>query len=133
MFKGADEEFKAFPWKKMAKAESGRKRTVQEEKKRIKGLVSKEKKKRNKLEALGIEYDYDGFEVDIFFMQLQTSLAQLTFRCWKSTVRSMRLSQWSTLKPGKTTLTPFQFFPFSSLVSQRLAEQSKPKRTKLDE
>lgn len=76
MFKGADEEFKAFPWKKMAKAESSRKRSVQEEEKRIKSLVSREKKKRSKLEALGIEYDYDGFEAS---SSPRASLSQETF------------------------------------------------------
>jgi len=45
MWTGADQEFKAFPWKKMAKAVSGRKRTAEEETSRVKGLVRAEKKK----------------------------------------------------------------------------------------
>ena len=60
MFIGADEEFKAFPWRKMAKAESNMKRTPKQHSNRIKRLGKAETKKRNKLEALGIDYDFKG-------------------------------------------------------------------------
>ena len=62
MWTGADQEFKAFPWKKMAKAADARKRSADEEVSRVKGLVKAEKRKRSKLESLGIDYDFEGFE-----------------------------------------------------------------------
>ena len=41
---------------------TNRKRTREEEEKRVERLVANERKRRRKLEAAGIEYDFPGYE-----------------------------------------------------------------------
>jgi nucleolar protein 15 len=62
MWRGADEKFVPHNFKFAAKEAANGKRTAAQEAARIKNLVKKEKGKRKKLESLGIELDFKGYE-----------------------------------------------------------------------
>ena len=47
----------------MVSQQANKKRTVQEENQRVRGLIKAEKKRKEKLASLGIEYDFGGYEV----------------------------------------------------------------------
>jgi nucleolar protein 15 len=62
-FKGVTKGgFKIVPWNKRAAEQHNKKRDETGEKKRMKKLVKSEKKRREKIKAMGIEYDFDGYE-----------------------------------------------------------------------
>jgi nucleolar protein 15 len=62
LWRGADEKFTPHNFKYAAKVAVSRKRGAVQEKAREKKLVKKEQQKRKKLEGLGIDYDFTGYE-----------------------------------------------------------------------
>jgi len=61
MFKGANKKFRPVPWQMIARKHHNRERTEEECSKAITRLGRKEQRKREKLKALGIEYDFKGY------------------------------------------------------------------------
>ena len=61
MFKGANKKFKRLPWRLIAKQRQNAERTEEQNKKKKRKLLAKEEKKRQKLKALGIDYDFAGY------------------------------------------------------------------------
>ena len=61
MWKGANRKFKQVPWQKKAADVHDRERTAEEQKKRTSALKSKERQRRKKIAASGIEYDFPGY------------------------------------------------------------------------
>lgn len=145
MWNGADMEFKAFPWKKMAKADSGRKRTVQEEDKRVQGLVSRENKKRSKLQALGIDYDFGGFQAslqwNIPFISRLSLAAELLHIINRVKLAAEHLHNTNRVKITAKDLLPYDLIValihqsdvFCFPCEQDLVDRSKPKKTKFDD
>jgi nucleolar protein 15 len=62
VFKGADRKFKALPWNKMERQEHNKLKTDEELEKNIARLVKADNKKRKAIAALGIDYEFSGFE-----------------------------------------------------------------------
>ena len=61
MFAGSNRKFRPIPWRLIAKQKHNAPRTEAQQLQRVKNLHSKEAKKREKLKALGIEYDFAGY------------------------------------------------------------------------
>ena len=61
MFKGANKKFKRLPWRLIAKQRQNAERTDEQKKKKKRKLLAKEEKKRQKLKALGIDYEFAGY------------------------------------------------------------------------
>jgi len=61
MFKGANKKFRPIPWQMIARKHHNRERTAEECSKAITRLGKKEQRKREKLKALGIDYDFKGY------------------------------------------------------------------------
>jgi len=64
-FKGANKTFKKIPWKKIAREQHNKTREPKQAEKLVKKLMSKEKKKRQKLKDLGINYEFGGYAATI--------------------------------------------------------------------
>ena len=62
MWRGADEKFVPHNFKYAAKEAANGKKTAVQERARLKRLVKSEQKKRKKLDALGIDLDFKGYE-----------------------------------------------------------------------
>eukprot|EP01138_Halocafeteria_seosinensis_P006338 gb/GECG01006479.1/.p1 GENE.gb/GECG01006479.1/~~gb/GECG01006479.1/.p1 ORF type:complete len:341 (+),score=62.91 gb/GECG01006479.1/:1-1023(+) len=65
MFEGADKVFKEIPRHAIHKHKMEKQTTESSKKRRMHQLVKKEREKRAKLAALGIEYEFEGFEQQI--------------------------------------------------------------------
>ena len=65
----------------MYSQEANKKRTAAEENVRIKGLVKREQKKREKLTSLGIEYDFGGYEVGNWHVCVNACVCVFLFVC----------------------------------------------------
>jgi len=61
MFAQSGKTFRPVPWQKIARERHNRTRDANEQKQRVKTLLSKDAKRRKKLEALGIDYKFDGY------------------------------------------------------------------------
>lgn len=61
MWRGADEKFVPHNFKYAAKEAANGKKTAEQERTRLKRLVKSERKKRKKLDTLGIELDFKGY------------------------------------------------------------------------
>ena len=61
LFKGAEGKFKLKPWRLIAKQRQNADRNDEQKEKMKKRALSKEEKKRQKLQALGIDYDFSGY------------------------------------------------------------------------
>ena len=62
MWRGADEKFVPHNFKYAAKVAANGKKTAAQERARLKNLVKSEQKKRKKLDSLGIDLDFKGYE-----------------------------------------------------------------------
>jgi nucleolar protein 15 len=60
-FKGANQRFKKIPWRKIESERHNKERSKSEENKRQKRLAAKDAKRRKKIEAAGIDYDFSGY------------------------------------------------------------------------
>ncbi|KAK3283174.1 hypothetical protein CYMTET_9116 [Cymbomonas tetramitiformis] len=65
LFKGADRPFRKKPWKEIERERHNQDRTPAQEAKRLEKLTKREQQRRAKLEAAGIEYDFEGYESKI--------------------------------------------------------------------
>ncbi|KAJ1920387.1 hypothetical protein H4219_001363 [Mycoemilia scoparia] len=61
LFNGANTKFKVVPWNKIQRLRHNKKRTPEEHKKAVGKLLAKEKRKRDKLKELGIDYEFPGY------------------------------------------------------------------------
>ncbi|CAK4477493.1 unnamed protein product [Aphanomyces euteiches] len=61
MFIGANRTFRPFPYRKIAVREHNAPKTFEQQEAANKRLLAKEEAKRNKLKALGIEYEFPGY------------------------------------------------------------------------
>mmetsp|Transcript_7082 Transcript_7082/g.15809 ORF Transcript_7082/g.15809 Transcript_7082/m.15809 type:complete len:264 (+) Transcript_7082:422-1213(+) len=61
-FEGTGTKFKVVPWQRRAAAAHNKERTESEQVKRNKGLVKAEDKRRAKIAAAGIDYDFPGYK-----------------------------------------------------------------------
>ena len=61
MFAGSNRKFRPIPWRLIAKQKHNAPRTESQQAQRIEKLKSKEAKKRAKLKAMGIDYDFAGY------------------------------------------------------------------------
>jgi len=118
MFKGADKPFRKVPWRDIAKKRQNAPRTAEQTIKITKRLIQKDNKKRKKLEALGIKYDFEGYgQADALEDVANTTVAE---QPKKSTANKKRKSP---LKGTKSDEDP------ASTESQD-EEPAKPKRTR---
>ena len=60
-FKGANQRFKKIPWRQIESERHNKERTKSEEAKRQKRLASKDLKRRGKIAAAGIDYEFEGY------------------------------------------------------------------------
>jgi len=65
MFKGAHKKWRKVNWRGMAIKTHNQPKTPTEQKQTVKRLKNSERKKRRKLEALGIDYDFPGYAGEI--------------------------------------------------------------------
>jgi hypothetical protein len=61
-FEGTGTKFKTVPWQRRAAAKHNKERTDEEKVKRNIGLVKAEEKRRAKIAAAGIDYDFPGYK-----------------------------------------------------------------------
>ena len=61
-FEGTGTKFKTVPWQRRAAATHNRERTEAETRKRNAGLIKAEEKRRAKIAAAGIDYDFPGYK-----------------------------------------------------------------------
>ena len=61
MFDGANRKFRPIPWRLIAKQRHNAPRSDEQQAKRVARLTAKEKKKRAKLKALGVDYEFRGY------------------------------------------------------------------------
>lgn len=61
LFKGANKKFVKVPWKKIERLRHNKEKEPQQAEKIAERLVAKETKKRERLSALGIDYDFPGY------------------------------------------------------------------------
>lgn len=59
LFKGANRKFKKVPWKKIEAERVNKERTPEEHAKRIASLLKKDRIRKQKIEAAGIDYEYE--------------------------------------------------------------------------
>ena len=60
-FAGANRRFKKVPWQKLARERHNRARTPEEGAKLLKSLEKKERKRKQRIEAEGMDYEYEGY------------------------------------------------------------------------
>ena len=60
-FKGANQRFKKIPWRKIESERHNKERSKREENKRQKRLSAKDAKRRKKIAAAGIDYEFAGY------------------------------------------------------------------------
>ncbi|KAG2182009.1 hypothetical protein INT43_006935 [Umbelopsis isabellina] len=65
LWDGADRKFKAIPWNKLAREQQNKAKTPEQREKLVSKLVKKDQKKREKLAAMGVEYEFPGYEAEI--------------------------------------------------------------------
>lgn len=61
LFKNANRSFKKIPWRKIERDVFNRDRSTKEQAKRVKNLLKKDEKRKQKLQDLGIDYEFDGY------------------------------------------------------------------------
>jgi nucleolar protein 15 len=61
MFVGANKKFKVMPWRLIARQRHNEPKTGKQQQKIVSRLLKKEAKKREKLKAAGIDYDFSGY------------------------------------------------------------------------
>ena len=61
MFNGSNRKFRPIPWRLIEKQRFNAPKNAEQQQKVVGALLSKEKKKRKKLQELGIEYDFPGY------------------------------------------------------------------------
>lgn len=61
MFQGADRKFKVIPWTKIERERRNKPKAPEKHDQIVRKLLSKEKKKREKLAKLGIDYEFAGY------------------------------------------------------------------------
>ena len=59
LFKGANRKFKKVPWKKIEAERVNKDRTPEEQAKRVASLLRRDKQRKEKIAAAGIDYDYE--------------------------------------------------------------------------
>jgi nucleolar protein 15 len=62
LFKGADRRFKNVPWKKLEAERHNKPRTPEEHAKRVARALQRDAKRKQRIEAAGIDYEYEGLE-----------------------------------------------------------------------
>ena len=62
LFKGANRRFKQVPWRKIEAGRHNKERTPQEHAKRVAALLRRDRRRRQRIEDAGIDYEYDGLE-----------------------------------------------------------------------
>ena len=60
-FAGANRRFKKMPWQKLAREKHNRARTPEEGTRLLKSLAKKEQKRKDRIKAEGIDYEYEGY------------------------------------------------------------------------
>ena len=60
-FAGANRRFKKVPWQKLARERHNRARTPEEGARLLKSLAKKEQKRKDRIKAEGIDYEYEGY------------------------------------------------------------------------
>ena len=60
-FAGANRRFKKMPWQKLAREKHNRARTPEEGARLLKNLAKKEQKRKDRIKAEGIDYEYEGY------------------------------------------------------------------------
>ena len=60
-FAGANRRFKKMPWQKLAREKHNRARTPEEGARLLKSLAKKEQKRKDRIKAEGIDYEYEGY------------------------------------------------------------------------
>ena len=65
MFAGSNRKFRPIPWRMIEKQRHNAPRSEAQQKKVVSGLLSREKRKREKLKELGIDYDFPGYSAAI--------------------------------------------------------------------
>lgn len=61
MFRDCDKPHRVIPWQKINREQHNKVRDAAQQKKRTRALLANDNKRRKKLEAMGIEYDYAGY------------------------------------------------------------------------
>jgi len=59
LFKGANKKFRAIPRQKLSRDQHNRERTAEEDGLRVKKAVAKDKQRRQRIKAAGIDYEYE--------------------------------------------------------------------------
>jgi len=59
LFKGANKKFRAIPRQKLSRDQHNRERTAEEDRLRVKKAVAKDKQRRQRIKAAGIDYEYE--------------------------------------------------------------------------
>jgi nucleolar protein 15 len=62
LFKGANRKFKQIPWRRIEMNRQERERTPEEQAKRAARLIRKDRLRQKKIQAAGIDFEYDGLE-----------------------------------------------------------------------
>ena len=74
LFKGANRRFKNVPWKKLEAQRHNKARTPEEHAKRVARALQRDAKRKQRIEAAGIEYEYEGLD-----KQLQAPSKKIKF------------------------------------------------------
>ncbi|KAI9017116.1 hypothetical protein BC832DRAFT_543703 [Gaertneriomyces semiglobifer] len=61
-FNGANKKFKVIPWQKVQRERHNKPKSEEQHNKLVQNLIKKEKSKKRRLEELGIEYEFAGYE-----------------------------------------------------------------------
>ncbi|KAA6428446.1 MAG: MKI67 FHA domain-interacting nucleolar phospho -like [Trebouxia sp. A1-2] len=59
LFKGANKKFRAIPRQKLSRDQHNRERTAEEDERRVKKAVAKDKQRQQRIKAAGIDYEYE--------------------------------------------------------------------------
>ncbi|KAL3141862.1 hypothetical protein ABBQ32_004526 [Trebouxia sp. C0010 RCD-2024] len=59
LFKGANKKFHAIPRQKLSREQHNRERTAEEDMLRVKKAIAKDKKRKQRIKAAGIDYEYE--------------------------------------------------------------------------
>lgn len=62
LFKGANRKFKKVPWKKIEAERVNKERTPEQAARRVAALIRKDRARRAKIAAAGIDYEYEPLE-----------------------------------------------------------------------
>jgi nucleolar protein 15 len=65
LWEGADRKFKTIPWNKLAREQHNKTKTPEQRDRLVNKLVKKDLKKREKLAAMGVEYEFPGYEAEV--------------------------------------------------------------------